>query len=358
MQLANTNDCPLTGDLAGYDVDFDAPGSGPSGIFAGTGSHDAVVGTNAQGAATAPAFTANFGAGSYTVVAHSDFGTVGLNLSNTAAGVAASIAATGGTPQTARANGLYAQPLQARVTDAAGNPVQGAIVSFSVVPGTTGAGASFLGGGQVTSATDSSGLATSPPLQANGSPGRFSAVASTGGVAGVATYDLDTNAAVAAFAAVGATAQSATIDSRYPKPLTARLADQDGRPIEGAAVTFTLGAATSGGGGAAAPGASFPGGTGQATVLTNANGEATTPLFLANDTPGKFTATATAVGATAPVAYTLHNLAARLTARGPAAERGRRKTLCACLERARPWRRRQPGRRSCRHLFDRRSGRC
>ena len=320
VQLANTNDCPLTGDLAGYDVDFDAPGSGPSGIFAGTGSHDAVVGTNAQGAATAPAFTANFGAGSYTVVAHSDFGTVGVNLSNTAAGLAASIAATAGTPQTARVNGLYAQPLQARVTDAAGNPVQGAIVSFSVVLGTTGAGASFLGGGQVTSATDSSGMATSPPLQANGSPGRFTAVASTGGVTVVATYDLDNHAAVAALGAVGATAQSATIDSRYPKSLNARLVDQDGRPVEGAAVTFTLGAAAGGGGGggAAAPGASFPGGTDQATVLTNANGEATTPLFLANDTPGKFTATATAVGATTPVAYTLHNLAARLAARGPA----------------------------------------
>ena len=317
VQLANTNDCPLTGDLAGYDVDFAAPGSGPSGIFAGTGSHDAVVGTNAQGAATAPAFTANFGAGSYTVEAHSDFGSVELNLSNTAAGLAASIAATAGTPQAATVNGLYAQPLQARVADAAGNPVQGAIVSFSVVPGTTGAGASFLGGGQGTSTTDSNGVATSPPLQADETPGRFTAVASTGGVTVVATYNLDNHAAVAALGAVGATAQSATIDSRYPKPLTARLVDQSGRPVEGAAVTFTLGAANGGGGGAAAPGASFPGGTGQATVLTDANGEAATPLFLANDTPGEFTATATAVGATTPVTYTLRNLAARLAARGP-----------------------------------------
>ena len=319
VQLANTNGCPLTGDPAGYDVDFDAPGSGPSGIFAGTGSHDAVVGTNAQGTATAPAFTANFAAGSYTVDAHSDFGTVELTLSNTAAGLAASIAATGGTPQASAVNGLYAQPLQARVTDAAGNPVQGAIVSFSVVPGTTGAGASFLGGGPAASTTGSNGLATSPPLQANGSPGRFTAVASTGGVTAVATYNLDNHAAQAALGAVGPTAQSATVDSRYPKPLTARVVDQDGRPVEGAAVTFTLGAATGGvGGAAAAPGASFLGGTGQATVLTDANGEATTPPILANDTPGEFAATATAVGAAAPLAYVLHNLAATLVARGPA----------------------------------------
>ena len=64
----------------------------PSGIFAGSGSHEAVVGTNAQGIATAPTFTANFTAGSYTVDVHSDFGTVELSLSNTAAGLAASIA--------------------------------------------------------------------------------------------------------------------------------------------------------------------------------------------------------------------------------------------------------------------------
>ena len=114
VQLANTNDCPLTGDLAGYDVDFDAPGSGPSGIFAGRGSHEAVVGTNGQGAATAPAFTANFAAGSYTVDAHSDFGTVELNLSNTAAGLAASIAATAGTPQAASGE----QPLRAAASSA------------------------------------------------------------------------------------------------------------------------------------------------------------------------------------------------------------------------------------------------
>ena len=254
-------------------------------------------------------------------------------------------------------NGLYAQPLQARVTDAAGNPVQGAIVSFSFVPGTTGAGASFLGGGQATATTDSNGLATSPPLQANGSPGRFTAVASTGGVTTVATYNLDNHAAHAALGAVGPTAQSATIDSRYPKPLTARLVDQDGRPVEGAAVTFTLGAATGGGGGAAAaPGASFLGGTGQATVLTDANGEATTPPILANDTPGEFTATATAVGAAAPLAYVLHNLAAtaRGTRSGPSATVER--ALRAGLERARPRRRRRPGRRSDRHLRDRRSG--
>ena len=86
-------------------------------------------------------------------------------LTNTAVGIAASIAATGGNGQAATANGSYAAPLQARVVDAGGRGVQGASVSFVVASGPTGAGATFLGGGaQATETTDASGLATSPPL--------------------------------------------------------------------------------------------------------------------------------------------------------------------------------------------------
>jgi hypothetical protein len=317
--LANTNGCPLTGNLAGYDMTFDAPGSGPSGVFAGSGSREAVVGTNGEGIATAPALTANSTAGSFAVGAHSDFGTVQFSLSNTASGLAASITPTGGTPQAASVNSRYGQPLQARVVDAHGDPVQGATVSFSIVPGSTGAGASFLGGGQATATTDSSGLATSPPLQANGSPGRFSAVASTDGVTALAGYSLDNHAAAYTLSTVDSATQSATVDSRYAKPLTARLLDQDAQPIEGANVTFTLGAeaAGAGAGGAAAAGASFVGGASQATVLTDPNGEATTPAILANATPGEFTATATVMGSTTSLTYTLHNLAARLVAGEP-----------------------------------------
>ena len=322
VQLANTNGCPLTGNLAGYRVTFDAPGSGASGVFAASGSGEAVVGTNGQGIATAPTFTANFTAGSYTVAARSDVGSVRFRLTNTAGGLAASITATGGSPQEAAVNSGYTQPLQARVADANGNPVQGAIVDFSIVPGPTGAGAGFLAGGPATATTDSNGIATSPPLVANGSPGRFTGIASTDGVAAVASYSLDNHAAVVALDAVGSTTQSATVDSRYAMPLTARLLDADGQPIEGAAITFTLGAAAASGGGGSggggSAGASFVGGAAQATVLTDPNGEATTPPLLANDTPGEFTATATVSGSTTAVTYALRNLAARLVAGGAA----------------------------------------
>jgi hypothetical protein len=318
-QLANSNACPVTGNLAGVNVEFDAPGSGPSGIF-DSGSSDAVVGTDAHGVATAPVFTANDTVGSYVVVARSDAGSVGFNLTNTASGLAAAISATSGAKQQAIVNGPYPQLLEARVTDASGNPVQGATVSYSIVPGSTGASASFLSGAQAAATTDSNGLATSPPVVANGSPGRFTAVASTDGLAAVTTYTLDNHAAAETLTAASGSVQSASIDSRYGRPLTARMHYAGGRPIEGAAVTFTLGS-ESGTGGA---GAAFGDGTNQAAAVTDVNGVATSPRFTANGTPGRFTATAASAGVARPITFALRNLPARivLSKRAPTATVG------------------------------------
>ncbi|HWX09380.1 MAG TPA: Ig-like domain-containing protein, partial [Gaiellaceae bacterium] len=290
VALANTNGCPLTGNLAGITVNFDAPGSGASGIFAGSGSREAYVGTDSQGVATAPPFTANFTVGTYTVDAHSDYGTVELSLSNTANGLSSSIAATGASSQEATVNGSYGRPLQARVTDANGNPVEGAAVTFSILPGLTGAGANFLGAAP-SATTDSNGLATSPALVANGVPGRFSATASTAGVSTVATYALDNHATTTTLELTSTRDLTATANSRYRSSLQARLLDANGQPIEGATVTFAITAADNG------AAASFLGGTSQATALTDANGLATAPPLIADKTAGSFTATATAVGA-------------------------------------------------------------
>ena len=302
-QLANTNGCPVTGNLAGINVGFDAPSNGPSGVFAGSGSREAVVGTDAQGVAIAPPFTANDTAGSYAVDAHSDPGSVEFSLSNTATGVAAAITASGTTSEEASVNSEYPQPLQARVTDANGSPVQGATVNFSVVPGPTGAGASSLGGGPATVTTNSNGLATSPPLLANGTPGRFIATASTDGVSTVATYTLDNHAAATTIALIGGDSQEATINSRYPQPLRARVTDTNGSPVEGAIVSFSVVA------GATGAGASFLGG-GPATATTDSEGVATSPPLVANGTPGRFSATASTDGGAAVATYSLDNHAA------------------------------------------------
>lgn len=305
VALANNNGCPLTGNLAGVTINFDGPGSGAGGVFAGSGSREAYVGTDSQGVATAPPFTANFTVGNYSVDAHSDYGTVELFLSNTAGGLPSSITATGAASQEATINGSYGQPLQARVTDANGNPIQGANVTFSILPGTTGATASFLGAAP-SATTDSNGLATSPALVANGVPGRFSATASTAGVSTVATYILDNHATTMTLQPTSTHDARVTVDGRYRSSLQARLLDAGGQPIEGAAVTFAVTAADNG------AAANFLGGTGQATALTDVNGIATAPPLVANKTAGSFTATATAPGAQ-PGRYTLENLAAAPT---------------------------------------------
>jgi hypothetical protein len=304
VALANTNGCAVTGTLAGINVDFYAPGGGASGTFATTASGVAVVGTDSNGTATAPQFTANDVAGSYAVRAESDYGSVTFFLTNTSAGVAATIAATGGSGQSTTVNSPYAAPLQARVLDAAGHAVQGVGVTFVLAASPYGAAAAFLGGGaQATVDTDASGLATSPTIVANGSAGSITATATTSGVSAVATFELANHAATTTIAAVAPAAQRATVGGRYGKPLQVTVSGAGGRPIEGVAVTFALPASASG------AGASFAGGGSQATAATDAAGRATSPPVVASSTAGSFTATASIAGGVDPVSFALRNVA-------------------------------------------------
>jgi protocatechuate 3,4-dioxygenase beta subunit len=311
VQLANTNGCPVTGSLGGVSVHFQAPDGGASGVFSSTGSTSAFVGTNAQGVATAPAFVANGTAGSYAVEAESDDGSVDLYLSNTADGVAAAIGATSGAGQSATVDDGYASPLQAQVLDANGHPVQGVTVTFAIAVGPYGASATFAaGGGQATATTGSDGVATSPPLVANGSAGRFTATASTDGLSSVASYALDNHAALARVTWAGGP-RATTVTRRFAAPLTARVLDASGQPIEGVDVTFALGGAEGGAGGA------FLSGGVQAVVPTDANGVAVSPAVVANGVPGSYAATATIAGSATPATYALRNLAARIHAVQP-----------------------------------------
>jgi protocatechuate 3,4-dioxygenase beta subunit len=308
VELANSNGCPLTGSLAGISVDFVAPLGGASGTFASTTTITAVVGTDSRGFASAPTFIANSIAGAYSVHANSDYGSVKLYLSNVATGVAASIGTSGSTDQSATVNAQFAQPLRAQVLDTNGQPIQGANVTFALGTGLYGAGANFLGGNnQASATTDVSGLATSPPLVANGAVGRYLATATTSDVAVVATFKLANHAATFKLTAGASQPETATVQTRYPHPLTARLLDAAGQPVEGATVTFTLPQAATG------AGAAFPGGGPQATATTDMSGRATSPPLLANGTSGRFTATATTTATTTNLTYGLRNLAGKPT---------------------------------------------
>jgi protocatechuate 3,4-dioxygenase beta subunit len=238
--LANTNGCPLTGQLGGYSVNFNAPASGASGTFANSGSNTVTVGTDASGTATAPTFTANDTTGSYSVHAESDFGSTNLYLTNTASGLAASSAATGATAQEAGVNSRYGQPLQAQVLDANGRPVQGVAVSFALGTGPYGASASFPdGSSQATETSDGSGRASSPPLEANSTAGSFTATASVSGGKPL-TFRLENLAGPAATIAVGAAdGESTPVGSRFPIRLAVTITDKDGNPVHGIIVTFS-----------------------------------------------------------------------------------------------------------------------
>jgi hypothetical protein len=304
VAFANTNGCSVTG-VVGVAVDWVAPSAGAGGTFASSGTNLAVTTADDKGAVSAPAFVANDTAGTYSVRAESDYGTVKFQLTNTSTGVVASVVAVSGAGQQASVYGRYADPLAARVVDAGGTGVQGASVTFALAANQYGAGATFLGGGaQATETTDSSGLATSPPVVANGIPGRFQATATTSGIPTVVTFDLDNHAASLTLSAA-ATGAAGRVDARYARPLAARALDAAGAPIEGVSVTFTLTAAHGG------AGASFLGGGQQATVYADADGLATSPPLVANSTTGSFTATASAPGAVIPASFELENHAGK-----------------------------------------------
>ena len=317
VALVNKNGCPLTGSWGGISVTLTAPSSGPSGTFASSGSNEVTVGTDANGLASAPAFTANSNEGDYEVRATSRYGSVIFHLTNTASGVVSSIAAGGQTAQAATVNTQYAQPLQVRVLDEHGSAVPGTTVTFAIGTGPSGAGASFSSGGaQATADTDGNGTASSPPLVANGTPGPFTATATVSGISGVVSFSLDNHAAVYTLKATSQTAQQATINSRFAAPLQVQVLNDAGQPIEGETVSFTLGtgpsgagAAFLGGGGGGDQGGAGGGGGSSATAVTDANGQAVSPAFVANGTAGRFTATATVSGGTSPVTYALRNLA-------------------------------------------------
>jgi hypothetical protein len=158
------------------------PSSGPGGTFAGS----VTVPTDTSGLATAGALTANTVAGSYAVTASVvGAGSASFSLTNTA-GTPASITAIGGTPQSANVGTNYVASLQVRVTDAFGNPVGGAAVTFAA-PG-SGPGGTFAG--STTVLTDATGLATAPTLTANGNPGSFVVTATVPGAATAAAFQL------------------------------------------------------------------------------------------------------------------------------------------------------------------------
>ena len=104
----------------------------------------------------------------------------------------ASIAATGGTPQSATVNTAFAARLAVTVTDVTGAPVPGVVVTFTAP--VTGPGGTFAGGVN-TATTGANGVATSAVITANATVGAFTVSATVPGVDSSANFSLTNTAA-------------------------------------------------------------------------------------------------------------------------------------------------------------------
>jgi hypothetical protein len=340
VALSNSDDCVVTG-AAGVPVTFSAPAGGASGRFSTSNSETATVGADASGAVAAPTFTANGTAGSYTVTASSQYGSVSFSLTNTAAGIPTRLAAIPVKRRSTMVGSRYPQPLQVRALDVGGDPVAGVNVTFTLGAGAAascgagaGASASFAGGGtQATATTGSSGIATSPPLTANAAAGSFTATASVssgGGAGGIegAGKGGDPNVAPVGFSlvnlagkpakivpGVGST-QSTPAGSVFPIRLAVTVTDADKNPVGNALVTFSAPAAGASGhftlhsrGGRHRRGhISHPR---RVKVKTGACGIAVAPPFTASGQPGGYVVEAGAKPAR-PAVFALVNEAQSL----------------------------------------------
>ena len=92
--------------------------------------------------------------------------------------IPANLIAFAGNGQSTPPGQPLAAPLQVLLTDAGGFPIQGAPVTFSVTPGTTGAGGTLSSTQPVP--TDANGHATAPTLTGNTIAGNFTVTASVG----------------------------------------------------------------------------------------------------------------------------------------------------------------------------------
>jgi sugar lactone lactonase YvrE len=281
--------------VSGASVMFNVPLAGASGTFPGN-FKTVTLPTNAAGVAATPV-TANGIAGAFTAtakvgaVAPANFALTSVLRAGTA------ILPLSGTPQTTTVGQPYAQTLQAKVTNGAGNPIPGLTVTFTLPAGAISG--TFPGNVRTfTALTDALGEVTSPVITATNRAGTFIAHAS---VVGVAPASFSLTNAPGAPATITATVggQMTAVYMQFARALAARVLDNLGNAVPGQTVTFMLPATN--------PNATFAGGGNPVTGITNAAGIATSPLLTANAIVGAYTATATLAGVAVPANFLLTN---------------------------------------------------
>lgn len=297
-KVVDANGNPVQGASVSFVIGTGA--SGASAAFAGAGAQVSAV-TNSAGLASSPALVANGSSGSFTATAS----TSGVVTVATFA-LANKLATTTVQPLAMReldatVHGRYSQPLEVRVLDANGQPIEGATVTFSISPSDNGAGATFLAGGtQATAFTDTAGRAISPTLVAGKTAGEFTVTASTIGAQPLALTLRNLAAAPYAVSAGAASGTAAVVGMRFDVPLAVTVVDKNGNPVTAVVVVFTAPAK--------GPSGRFTLRTHQsrvARVVTNGDGVAVAPPFTAGRTAGGFAVTAAVAGTSKRAGFAL-----------------------------------------------------
>jgi len=296
-QLEATVKDTLGNPSAGVLVTFASP-VGPS-IASATFPSGATAATDGQGKARV-SVSANAVAGSFSVTATTAAvsGSAAFSLTNVAP-TTSSISATAGTPQSAVITKDFSAALQATVKDNIGNPVSGALVTFTAPM--NGASATFPLG--ATSTTNALGQA-SVTVRANATTGVYQVTASTNGVSGTASFALTNLAPLpSSIAATGGTPQTTTITTQYAQQLEATVLDSLGGASVGTTVTFAA---------PSTPGAAsvtFPAGN---TAVTDAQGKARVAVR-ADATTGVLLVIASVNGVAGDARFSLTNSAATVS---------------------------------------------
>lgn len=278
-------------------VRFRKPATGPSGTFAGGID---TVRTDATGVATAPVFTANLIAGSYTDTALVDgVSTPALFQLTNLPGAPGSITIVAGNNQSTTVNTNFSTAFSVVVRDSAGNAIPDTTVTFTAP--STGASGKFGASRTALVRTNSTGVATAPTFTADTLAGSYQVSASAPGVATPALFNLTNVAGPAArITATAGTPQSATIGTTFSIRFRARVTDQFNNPKGGLLVTWTR--PTTGASG------TFQGNVNTATT-DSATGVAEAQPFTANLVSGSYVVTASVSGVSDWASFFLTNTA-------------------------------------------------
>lgn len=217
----------------------------------------------------------------------------------------------GGTPQTAPLQTAFANPLQVTLANSNGCPVTAAVgTPITFIAPEHGASGRFEASGtrKQTVGVNPQGSAQAGAFTADDTPGSYTVIATS--AYNTVAFELTNSAAgiPAKITALKPTTQTTHVNSRYAKPLSVRVTDANGTPVEGATVTFTLSpeGATSG----PIADANFDTGAPEATASTGANGIATSPRLAANSVAGTLRAIVTVHGTSRSVRFMLRNAVA------------------------------------------------